>query len=329
MRVLVTGGAGYIGSHTAKALAQAGFEPIVYDNLSMGHRWAVQWGPLCEGDLLDTGRLQRIIREFRPAAAIHFAASAYVGESIQAPGKYFQNNVVSTINLLNALCAAEVGHIVLSSTCAVYGSPEMVPIREESAKLPINPYGESKLFVERMLPWYSHAHGLRWAALRYFNAAGADMDGEIGESHCPETHLIPLVMESVLGKRAAVEIFGTDYATHDGTAVRDYVHVCDLADAHVRAFQHLLSGGDNIALNLGTGTGYSVREIIRAVEEKSGRQVPTQYSSRRPGDPPKLIADAARAETILGWRARHSGLSTIIESALNWHAKQLVATRTT
>ena len=323
MYVLVTGGAGYIGSHTAKALARAGFEPIVYDNLSMGHRWAVRWGPFCEGDLLDIERLRSVIQQFRPVAAIHFAASAYVGESIQIPGKYFRNNVVTTINLLDALCAAGVNNIVLSSTCAVYGCPDTVPIREDSTKLPVNPYGESKLFVERMLPWYSRAHGLRWAALRYFNASGADLDGEIGESHRPETHLIPLVIESALGKRGVVEVFGTDYGTNDGTAVRDYIHVDDLADAHVRAFRHLLSAGDNVALNLGTGRGYSVRQIIKAVEEKSGRRVPVQYSPRRPGDPPELIADAACAEAILGWRARHSSLSTIIESALNWHANQI------
>jgi UDP-arabinose 4-epimerase len=321
--VLVTGGAGYIGSHTAKALAGAGFEPVVYDNLSTGHRWAVRWGPFCEGDLLDAERLRTVIQEFRPVAAIHFAASAYVGESIQNPGKYFRNNVGTTINLVDAICAAGVNNIVLSSTCAVYGCPETVPIREDWSKVPVNPYGESKLFIERMLPWYAVAHGLRWGALRYFNASGADLDGEIGECHSPETDLIPLAIECALGKRSFLEVFGTDYETSDGTAVRDYIHVDDLADAHVRALGHLLSAGDNIALNLGTGRGYSVREIIEAVEEKSGKRVPVRYSPRRPGDPPELVADAERAETVLGWRPRHSSLSTIIESALNWHAGQI------
>jgi UDP-glucose-4-epimerase GalE len=320
MRVLVTGGAGYIGSHAAKALAASGFEPIVYDDLSMGHKWAVRWGPLCEGDLNDTDRLRSVVREYRPEAVMHFAASAFVGESIIDPHKYFRNNVGSTLSLLKVLCEQGIDTIVVSSTCAIYGTPETVPITEDTEKNPINPYGESKLFVERMLPWYTRAHGLRWAALRYFNAAGADIEGEIGESHNPETHLIPLVIEAALGRRKSITVFGTDYPSPDGTAVRDYIHVQDLADAHVRALRHLVSGRGNIALNLGTGTGHSVNEIIEAVRRASGRRIAVEHAEKRSGDPACLIAGPARAASTLDWRPVNSSLSNIVDTALRWHS---------
>lgn len=321
--VLVTGGAGYIGSHTAKALARAGFEPIVLDNLSMGHRWAVKWGPLIEGDLSDEALLRDVIKKYKVQAVMHFAASAYVGESMTDPRRYFQNNVVNTLKLLEAQIEMGVGSIVFSSTCATYGVPHTPLIAEDHVQNPVNPYGESKLFVERALHWFGQAYGLRWVALRYFNAAGADLDGDIGELHEPETHLIPLVIEAALGLRPHVQVFGTDYDTPDGTAVRDYIHVTDLAGAHVRALQLSLSQDVSSALNLGTGNGYSVREVIKSVEEVSGRQVPFRDATRRPGDPAQLIADPRRANALLGWIPKHSDLETIVESAWKWFSSRL------
>jgi UDP-glucose-4-epimerase GalE len=320
--VLVTGGAGYIGSHTCKALAQAGLTPVTLDNLVYGHRHAVKWGPFIEGDLADRALLERVMREHSVQAVIHFAAYAYVGESMQQPGKYFANNVVNTLNLLDAMHNAGVQHIVFSSTCATYGLPERVPIDEQHPQKPVNPYGESKLFVERALKWYEVAHGLKWAALRYFNAAGADADGEIGEDHTPETHLIPLIIQAALGMRSHVEVFGTDYATPDGTAIRDYIHVTDLGDAHVKAVEYLFGGGSSVALNLGTGRGYSVREVISSVERVSGRSVPTRNAPRRPGDPPELVANAAQAGQQLGWYPQHSSLENITRTAWVWHQAQ-------
>ena len=317
--VLVTGGAGYIGSHTCKALAQAGFTPVTLDNLVYGHRRAVKWGPFVEGDLADRALLEQVMREHSVQAVIHFAAYAYVGESMQQPGKYFANNVVNTLNLLDAMRNVGVQRVVFSSTCATYGLPERVPIDERHPQQPVNPYGESKLFVERALKWYQLAHGLNWAALRYFNAAGADADGELGEDHTPETHLIPLIIEAALGARAYVEVFGSDYPTADGTAIRDYIHVTDLADAHVRALRYLFAGGESMALNLGTGRGYSVREVISAVERVSGRAVPTRDAPRRPGDPPELVANASLAGQQLGWYPQHSSLENIARTAWLWH----------
>ena len=317
--VLVTGGAGYIGSHTCKALARAGFTPVTLDNLVYGHREAVKWGPFIEGDLADRALLEQVTREHSVLAVIHFAAFAYVGESMQEPGKYFANNVVNTLNLLEAMRGAGVQHIVFSSTCATYGLPERVPIDEQHPQKPVNPYGESKLFVERALKWYAVAHGLNWAALRYFNAAGADAEGEIGEDHSPETHLIPLIIQAALGMRPHVEVFGTDYPTADGTAIRDYIHVTDLGDAHVKALDYLLGGGESVALNLGTGRGFSVREVISAVERVSGRSVPTRNAPRRPGDPPELVANALMAGQQLGWQPQHSSLDNITRTAWLWH----------
>lgn len=319
--VLVTGGAGYIGSHTCKALANAGFEPVTLDNLVYGHRAAVKWGPLIEGDLENRDLLRSTIAKFDPVGVIHFAAYTYVGESMSDPGKYFRNNTGGTLNLLEAMQERGVQQIVFSSTCATYGLPERVPIGEDEKQLPVNPYGESKLFVERMLSWYHHCLDLNYAALRYFNAAGADHEGELGEDHDPETHLIPLVIQAALGQRERVEIFGTDYETPDGTAIRDYIHVADLADAHVRAMRHLLDSGPSLQLNLGTGTGHSVREVISAVERIGGRPVPVQTAPRRHGDPPVLIANSELAHSALGWRPEHSSLDEIVRSAWRWHSR--------
>jgi UDP-glucose-4-epimerase GalE len=319
MITLVTGGAGYIGSHTAKALAAAGHQPVVLDNMSYGHEWAVKWGPFERGDLSDVEFLKRVLEKHRVEATVHFAASAYVGESMTNPRRYFRNNTVNTINLLDAMIDHGVTRIVFSSTCATYGIPTRVPIDESHPQQPVNPYGQSKVFVERILHWYDVAYALRSVSLRYFNAAGADPDGEIGEDHDPETHLIPLVIGAARGTRPPVGVFGTDYPTPDGTAVRDYIHVADLADAHVRALDYLASGGATTAINLGTGRGHSVREVIDTVERVGGRPVPFTNSPRRAGDPPELVADAAKAREVLGWTPRYPGLSTIVEHAWRWH----------
>lgn len=319
MKVLVTGGAGYIGSHAAKALAKAGHEPVVLDNLSSGHRWAVKWGRLLDWDLAEGDRISQFLQKERVDAVMHFAAWLLVGESVQEPRKYYWNNVVNTLRLLDAMLAAGVKLIVFSSSAATYGNPRTVPIPEDHPKEPVNPYGETKLAMERALQWYGNAYELRWMALRYFNAAGADHDGEIGESHDPEAHLIPLTIKAALGERPHVEIYGTDYPTTDGTAVRDYIHVTDLADAHVRALDYLTRGGESRALNLGTGHGYSVREVINAVGKISPQPVPAREGPRRAGDPPILVADASQAGTVLGWKPQHSDLETIIQDAWQWH----------
>ncbi len=322
MRVLVTGGAGYIGSHTAKALAEAGHGPIVLDDLSTGHRSAVKWGPFIEGDLGDRELVDKIIRDDRIEGVLHFAACLLVGESMTNPQKYFWNNDVSTLGLLDAMKANGVQNIVFSSSAATYGNPEKVPIPEDHPQKPVNPYGESKLFVERMLHWYGAAYGLRWMALRYFNAAGADPAGEIGEEHHPETHLLPLVAQAALGERASVEIYGADYPTPDGTAIRDFIHVTDLADAHVRALEQLAKGGESAALNLGTGKGHSVLEVIEAVGKLAKKEVPAKKGPRRAGDPAVLVADPGNARRVLGWRPRHSDLETVVQSAWAWHSSK-------
>ena len=322
--VLVTGGAGYIGSHSAKGLAQAGFTPVVFDNLSNGHRWSVKWGPFVQGDLADATLVRETLRKYDVQAVIHFAASAYVNESMTNPRQYFRNNVVNTLNLFDAQLDAGVKHTVFSSTCASYGVPQTRFISEEHPQAPVNPYGESKLFVERALHWYGGAYELKSVALRYFNAAGADPDGEIGEVHDPETHLIPLVIQTALGNRPEVKVFGTDYPTPDGSAVRDYIHVTDLADAHVRALKYLFNGGSNAAVNLGTGKGHSVREVIATVERISGQKVAVREAERRPGDPPELVANARKAASLLGWHPRFSSLDTIIDSAWRWHSDRML-----
>ncbi len=321
MRILVTGGAGFIGSHTAKALSRDGFEPIVLDNLSAGHRRAVRWGPFVHGDVGDRELVRRVIQQHRIEGVIHFAASAYVGESVREPQTYFHNNVTNTLALLDAMLEVGLDQIVFSSTCATYGIPMVLPIDEDHPQRPVNPYGESKLFVERVLRAYAHAYRLRWVALRYFNAAGADPEGELGEDHDPETHLIPLAIDAALGRHPWIDVFGTDYPTPDGTAIRDYIHVADLADAHVHALRHLLRGGESTALNLGTGTGHSVREVIVTVERMSGRRVHVREEPRRTGDPPALVADARQARQVLGWRPRFTDLELIVRHAWNWRVE--------
>jgi UDP-arabinose 4-epimerase len=319
MRILVTGGAGYIGSHTAKLLARAGHVPIAFDDMSQGHEWAVKWGPLERGSLSDPARLAGVLTSQHIDAVVHFAANALVGESMTNPTKYFRNNTVGTLNLLDAMRHAGIETIVFSSTCATYGDPIRVPIEETHPQTPVNPYGESKLMVEKMLRWYGQAYGLRWMALRYFNAAGASPDGDIGEDHDPESHLIPLVIGAAQGTRPPVKIFGTDYATPDGTAVRDYVHVMDLADAHVRALDRLRSGTPSQAINLGTGRGRSVRDVVAAVEQVSRRTVPAVASPRRSGDPPELVAAPGLARDVLGWTCQYAEMETIVRHAWTWH----------
>ncbi len=322
MRILVTGGAGYIGSHTAKLLAGAGHHPVVFDDMSQGHEWAVKWGPFERGSLSDSARLAEVFAAHPVDAVIHFAANALVGESMTNPTKYFRNNTVGTLNLLDAMRAAGVGTIVFSSTCATYGNPVRVPIDETHPQAPVNPYGESKLMVEKLLRWYGESYGLRWIALRYFNAAGADPDGELGEDHDPESHLIPLVIGAAQGTRPPVRIFGTDYPTPDGSAVRDYVHVMDLADAHLRALNALEAGTPSQAINLGTGHGHSVKEVVETVARVSGRSVPAVESERRAGDPPELVAAPARAREVLGWSCRYPDLETIVRHAWAWHERE-------
>lgn len=319
--VLVTGGAGYIGAHTCKALAAAGHVPVVYDNLVHGHRAAVRWGPFEAGDIQDRSRLDQVIAAHAPTALIHFAAYAYVGESVTDPGKYYRNNVAGSLNLLETIRDHGIRHMVFSSTCATYGIPDGVPIPDDAPQGPINAYGQSKLMVERMMADFERAHGLGWVALRYFNAAGADPDGETGEDHDPETHLIPLILDAASGRRAAITVFGTDYDTPDGTCIRDYIHVADLADAHVRALDNLEGGMPSGAFNLGNGTGYSVSEVVAAVERVTGRKVPVEFGPRRPGDPPRLVGSAARAREVLGWQPRHANLDDIIRHAWIWHQR--------
>ncbi len=323
MHVLVTGGAGYIGSHTCKMLAHAGFQPVVLDDLRRGHRWAVQWGSLVEGDCGDPVVLERVFKSYPIEAVIHFAAYAYVGESMQAPDLYFRNNVVATLNLLDAMRTHGVHTIVFSSSCATYGLPIAVPITEEHAQAPVNPYGESKLIVEKLLHWYGRSFGLSWAALRYFNAGGADPEGQLGEDHQPEPHLLPRVLAAAAGLIPSLEIFGTDYDTPDGTAIRDYVHVTDLADAHVLAMKYLLSDGASGAFNLGNEVGHSVREVTTAAEAVAGKTIPVVMCPRRDGDPPRLVADASKARNVLKWRPQYSDLSTILETAWQWQNRKL------
>ncbi len=313
--ILVTGGAGYIGSHTCKALALAGYEPVALDNLVYGHEWAVQWGPLVKADLADREAVARCFRDHRPEAVVHFAAYAYVGESVADPGKYYQNNVACTLNLLDAMRDAGCPRIVFSSSCAVYGLPEAMPMHEGLEPRPINPYGRTKLMVEKILADYGRAYGLEHVSLRYFNAAGADPDGELGEEHDPETHLIPLALKATLPGARPLTVFGTDWDTEDGTCVRDYIHVADLAQAHLAALE---LAGQSGTFNLGTGTGHSIRTILDAAQEVTGRAVAWNPGPRRPGDPPRLVADWTKAREILSWQPRYADIRTILEHAWNW-----------
>jgi len=318
--ILVTGGAGYIGSHACKALARVGYLPVSYDNLSTGHRWSVKWGPLEEGDISDSQRLEEVFSRYRPAAVLHFAASAYVGESVINPGKYYRNNVAGSLTLLEVMRDHGIDKIVFSSTCATYGEPELCLINEETPQLPVNPYGASKLMIERMLKDFGKAHGLRHVSLRYFNAAGDDPEGEIGEEHNPETHLLPLVVQAALRQRPGIDVFGTDYPTPDGTAIRDYIHVADLASAHVKALEYLFDSKPNTAINLGTGEGHSVLDVIRTVQLLSGTTFSVNYSPRRAGDPPILVADAGKATEVLGWQPVFPALADMVSTALQWHS---------
>jgi UDP-arabinose 4-epimerase len=317
MNILVTGGAGFIGSHVCKLLASSGHLPITYDNLSRGNRSAVKWGPLEVGELEDRRRLRAVFETHRPAALMHFAAYAYVGESVQNPYLYYRNNVSGSLALFQELVDFQPIPVVFSSSCVTYGIPDSLPIREDHPQCPINPYGRSKLFVEQMLADAGFASALPWIALRYFNAAGADPDGEIGEDHDPETHLIPLVLRAAK-QSGIVEIFGTDYDTADGTCVRDYVHVSDVADAHVRALHYLNNGGSSCAVNLANERGYSVKEVIGTAERVTGRSIAVSEASRRPGDPAILIGSSERARQKLGWQPQRSNLETQITDAWKW-----------
>ena len=317
--VLVAGGAGYVGSHTCLRLAQEGFLPVVFDDLSNGHREHVQWGPLEVGDIRDGARLDAVFAAHKPVAVLHFAASIEVGESVKNPGKFFDNNVGGAISLIEATRRAGVEALVFSSTCATFGDPVRLPMAEDHPQAPLNPYGRSKLMVEQALADYGRYVGFRSVALRYFNAAGADPEGRIGEWHEPETHAIPLAIDVALGRREHFTIFGDDYDTRDGTAVRDYVHVLDLADAHVLALRYLLAGGATASFNLGTGHGTTVRELIEGVKRVSGRPLPVVEASRRQGDAPVLVAENGLAKRVLGWSPSRD-LDAILDSAWRWHA---------
>ncbi len=319
MRILVTGGAGYIGSHAVKLFLARGFDVWVYDNLSLGHRQAVPADRLLVGDLNDTHRLDQAMVAHRIEGIVHFAAFTYVGESVKNPAKYYQNNLVNAVNLLECARRMGISRFVFSSTAATYGVPEDMPITEDTPQRPINPYGNSKLAFERVLRDYAKTYNIGCAILRYFNASGASPDSDIGEDHDPETHLIPLVIQAVLGQRPHISIFGTDYPTPDGTCVRDYVHVDDLAEAHLLALQRM-QPGQEMVFNLGTGTGYSVREVIETVQKVSGKSVPVEEGERRPGDPPVLVASSEKIQRELGWRPKFNTLHSIVETAWKWHS---------
>jgi len=317
--VLVTGGAGYVGSHACKALARAGHIPVTYDNLERGHSELVKWGPLEVGDLHDRQRLQAVLERYRPKAVMHFASLILVGESVSQPALYQRNIVEGTRSLLTAMEAADIASLIVSSSCAVYGMPQVVPITEEAPCRPVNPYGHAKLEMEGLLAEAEEAWGLTWAALRYFNAAGADPECETGEWHDPETHLIPRVLDVAAGRAEFIEIYGSDYPTPDGTCIRDYVHVSDLADAHLLAWRYCISGQGGRAFNLGTHSGSSVLEVVDAVQRQTGCKIRVAFKPRRAGDAPTLIADAARAHQLLGWRPQRSALMTQVADAWRWH----------
>ena len=316
--ILVTGGAGYIGSHVCKALAQAGFLPITYDNLSTGHAYAVKWGPFVQADLADVAVLRQTFEKFRPKAVLHFAASALVIESICDPGKYYRNNLTSSIALLEAMRDFQVPYLIFSSTCATYGQPQYFPLNEAHPQLPINPYGKSKLMVEEMIKDFETAHGICSGILRYFNIAGADLETEIGENHEPETHIVPNVIQAALGLKEEVVVYGTDFPSPDGSAVRDYIHVVDLAHAHVAALKTLLESKKSFCVNLGTGHGYSVLEVIDAVQTFCGKEINVKLLMKREGEPSHLTADYSLAKKLLGWQPT-LGLPEMIASAWKWH----------
>jgi UDP-arabinose 4-epimerase len=321
--ILVTGGAGFVGSHTCKALAHVGFTPVTFDNLERGHRWAVRWGPFEQGDIRSEEDLQRVFQKWRPEIAVHFAAYAYVGESIEDPIKYYDNNIGGTAKLLAACAAHDCKKFVFSSSCATFGVPTRLPIQEDDVQRPINPYGYSKLVAERMLRDAETAYGIGHVVLRYFNASGADPDGELGELHRPESHLVPLVLFAAMGRRPSVNIFGCDYSTPDGTCIRDYVHVCDLADAHVAAINWLAGGKASEAFNLGNGRGFSVSEVVRTCEQVTGQSISTEMRPRRPGDPPVLVSDSMKARAKLGWTPRFPRLDQQVGHAWKWFRDEM------
>ena len=326
MKLLVTGGAGYVGSHCSKAFSQAGWDVTVFDNLSRGWREFVRYGDFFEGDIMNPAHLAEAIEQVKPDAVAHFAAFAYVGESVGNPGIYYRNNTQGTLNILEAMRDGGVKNLLFSSTCATYGVPAEMPIHEELPQSPINPYGWSKLMVEKMMWDFSHAHDMTCVALRYFNAAGADPDTEIGERHDPEPHVIPLAIRGAMRDDFTFTILGDDFDTRDGTCVRDYIHVVDLADAHKRAIQYMADGGKSDYFNLGTGNGTTVKEIADAVQKRAGRELPRKIGDRRPGDPPALIADPFKAKRVLGWEATHSDIDFIVDTAWKWHEKEELKT---
>ncbi|MBW4545070.1 MAG: UDP-glucose 4-epimerase GalE [Symplocastrum torsivum CPER-KK1] len=323
--ILVTGGAGYIGSHAVLALRDAGYEVVILDNLVYGHRDLVETAlkvEIIQGDIGDRVLLDQLFKTREFAAVMHFAAYAYVGESVSHPAKYYRNNVVGTLTLLEAMCEAGIKNFVFSSTCATYGVPQQIPISENQPQQPINPYGMTKLMVEQILSDFDHAYGLRSVRFRYFNAAGADPQGRLGEDHEPETHLIPLVLLTAMGKRESISVFGTDYDTPDGTCIRDYIHVTDLAQAHILGLEHLLKGGSTEVFNLGNGKGFSIQQVIEAARVVTGRPIPVTLADRRPGDPPSLVGSGEKAQRILGWQPQYADLETILKHAWQWHQKR-------
>jgi UDP-glucose-4-epimerase GalE len=319
--VLVTGGAGYIGSHTCKYLHRKGYQPVVIDNLICGHREAVKWGPLLEGSLSDRNFLRQTFSEFDFVAVMHFAAFCYVGESVKMPDRYYRNNVANTLNLLDTMVENNVRRLIFSSSCATYGEPSQLPITEETRQIPISPYGRTKLMVENVLNDYQRSFGINYTSLRYFNAAGADPEEEIGEDHRPETHLIPILFKSILKPGPPMQIYGSDYSTKDGTCIRDYVHVVDIAQAHFLALEALMDGASHLVYNLGNGSGYSVREVIDTVENIIGKNVPYQFAKRRPGDPAKLFCDCGKIIRELCWKPHYSALRDIVATAWRWHKR--------
>lgn len=320
--ILIAGGAGYIGSHTNKILFQNGYETLVYDNLIYGHQEAVKWGEFVRGDLNSIDYLRSLFLKHKIDAVMHLAAFAYVGESVENPEKYYLNNVSATLNLLRVMREFNCNYLIFSSSCAIYGNPKYSPIDEKHPKNPINPYGRGKLMVERILQDYAFAYGLKYVSLRYFNAAGADIETEIGEDHDPETHLIPLVLDAAMGKREDIKVFGTDYDTPDSTAIRDYIHVTDLAQAHVLALEYLRNDGVSNVFNLANGDGYSVLEVIKTAKEVTNKDFKVTYVPRRAGDPAKLVGDSTKAKTMLRWEPEFFNLKTIIKSAWKWHERR-------
>lgn len=317
--ILVVGGAGYIGSHMCKYLHKNDMQPVVLDNLSYGHRQSVQWGPFYEGEMADTALLRKIFSDHNIEAVMHFAAFCYVGESVEAPLKYYQNNISATLTLLTEMVEHNILNFIFSSTCATYGEPEHLPLVENFPQNPINPYGRSKLMMEQILDDLDHANGVKAVCLRYFNAAGADPDGEIGEDHNPETHLIPLVLQTALGQREELKIFGSDYPTEDGTCIRDYIHIQDLAQAHHLSLLHLLEGGGSKKYNLGNGNGYSILDVITTAETVTNKKIPYSYATRRSGDPAALVGSAALITEELNWKPEFNSLESILTTAWNWH----------